>query len=77
MSTVIHWTELLVTDSDGITCGTLADMVRDAPANFDTATIEDGRIVSWPDWFISAPGEEPNWDTPRVDVDWGGFPRQS
>lgn len=72
--TAIPWRELLVTDDDGHTCGTLCDMVELAPANLDTATLADnGAIIEWPQWFISAPGEDPDSDTPHRQVDWNGF----
>jgi hypothetical protein len=69
----INWTELVVTDSEGGCNDTLGDIVRASPANLDDATIEDGRISEWPGFFLSAPGEDPNWDTPRAEVDWTGF----
>ena len=69
----VTWRELIVTDSDNDECGTLGDIVADNPAMLDTATIEGGIITVWPYYFIAAPGEDPEWDTPRGDVDWTGF----
>jgi len=70
---MISWRELLVTDNQGVTFGTLGGVVDDAPANLDDAIIVDGRITEWPDFFISATGEEPDHSTPQVAVDWTGF----
>ena len=68
------WKDLIVTGEDGYTWDTLGDLLNKAPANLDTATLaEDGTITSWPDFFLSAEGEDPNWDTPRGPVDWRGF----
>lgn len=69
----IHWSELVVTDSEGNCNTTLGFIVRSQAGNLGGATIEDGRITEWPDFYLSAPGEEPEWDTPRCDVDWTGF----
>lgn len=66
------WRELVVSDSDGA-WGPLGELVENAPANLDDATIEHGMIVYWPGMFLAAPGEDPDWDTPRGEVDWAGF----
>lgn len=69
-----HWTELIITDAEGERWpDNLGKLVETAPANLDSATIEEGRITAWPSFFLSAPGEEPDWDTPREEVDWTGF----
>ena len=69
-----NWTELLVSDDQGATGETLGSMVASAPANLDTAVLDGtGRITAWPDFFISADGEEADWDTPRVSVNWNGL----
>jgi hypothetical protein len=70
--TMVKWTELQVSDSDD-KWGSLGELVNKAPANLDNADIIDGRIDSWPGMFIAAPGEEPDYDTPTVPVDWTGF----
>jgi hypothetical protein len=71
----IKWTELKITDANGDTQAvSLGNLVETAPENLDSATIANGRIAEWPQFFISAPGENPDWDTPREEVDWGGFP---
>lgn len=67
-----HWRDLVVTDTDGQT-GTLGDLVDHCPANLDNAKIDDGAIEAWEGFMLSAPGEEPDWDTPRGAVDWSGF----
>lgn len=69
----MDWRELIITGDDGQEWGLLGAMVRDAPANLNNATIENGRITEWPQFMLAAPGEEPNWDTPRGTVDWDGF----
>ena len=69
----ISWRELIVTDTDGDSWQTLGELVDSAPANLDNAIIVDGRIDSWCGFFISAPDEDPDWDTPRNPVDWSGF----
>ena len=70
---MLKWNELIVTDSDGATGDTLGEIVNICPANLDNATIENGKITVWPGFMLSAPGEEPDWDTPVGDVDWDGF----
>ena len=69
-----NWRELMVTDADGDSAGTLGDLVDNAPANLDNAVLNsDGSISEWMDFFIAASGEEADWDTPRAAVDWSGF----
>jgi hypothetical protein len=69
----MDWKNLIVTDSDGCEYGPLGEMLNIAPANLDTATIEDGAISAWSGFFLSAPDEDPDYDTPRCEVDWSGF----
>jgi len=69
----MKWTELVVTDADGVNYGTLAEVVESADVSLDGLTIEDGSIVEWHGFFLSAPDEEPDWDTPSGIVDWIGF----
>lgn len=71
-ATTTTWNELIVTDAEGDQT-TLRDIVSNCPANLDNAVIRDGRIQEWEGFFLSAPGEEPNWNTPLADVDWSGF----
>ena len=68
-----NWKNLIVTDTEGDAAGTLGEFIKIAPANLDTATIENGKIIAWPQFFLSAEGEEPDSDTPSDDVDWNGF----
>jgi hypothetical protein len=69
----INWRELEVHDTDGF-IGHLGGLVDDAPANLDNCELAgDGSIAEWLDHFVAAPGEDPNWDTPRGPVDWTGF----
>jgi hypothetical protein len=70
---MLNWRELIVSDNEGKTGDTLGFFVDNAPANLDNAVIENGRIVEWTGFFLSAPDETPDWDTPKVDVDWSGF----
>lgn len=70
---MLKWNELIVSDEDGAVGDTLGEFVNICPANLDNATIENGKITEWPGFMLSAPGEEPDWDTPVADVDWEGF----
>lgn len=70
---MLKWMDLIVSNEDGATGDTLGEIVNICPANLDNATIEDGKIVAWPGFMLSAPGEEPDWDTPRGAVDWDGI----
>lgn len=70
----IHWQNLNVTDADGQHAGTLGEMVRLSPTNLDSAILnEDGSLSEATGFFLSADGEDPDWDTPRGPVDWNGF----
>ena len=69
----VSWRDLIVTDAEGDTAGTLGWFVDHAPANLDNAVIEGGVLKIWDGYFISAEGEDPNFDTPKVPVDWSGF----
>ena len=71
-NTMTNWTELNVTDGDGMVSN-LGELVRCAPANLDSAVITEGRIAQWDGFLIAAPGEDAEYDTPRVAVDWDGF----
>ncbi len=70
----IDWRDLIVTDEDGRSA-TLGEVVALKDAALECIEIsETGGIDQWPGRFVSAPGETPDWDTPRdVDVDWRGF----
>lgn len=69
-ATPTNWKELIVTDTEGNTCGTLAQMIHDAPGNIELS--EDGAVSVMEDFFISIPGEEPTWEVP-TSVDWSGL----
>ena len=70
----IRWQDLIVTDADGQEWDSLGGLVARAPANLDNAvTDETGRITEWDGFFLCAPGEDADWDTPRVPVDWDGL----
>ena len=68
-----HWTELIVTNEQVIQ-GTLGAMVDDADDHLSRIVLnDDGAIDEWDQFFISADGEDPDYDTPRGPVDWTGF----
>jgi len=70
----INWRDLVVFDTEGSIGETLGSMVRGCPANLDNAVLnEDGSIAEWAQFLVAAEGEEPDYDTPRCDVDWSGF----
>lgn len=68
----MKWNELIVTDRDGNNLGSLGEIVTNSPQMLKHATF-DGSALTWPDYFLSVDGEEPDWDTPRAPVDWTGF----
>ncbi len=69
----INWRDLRVYGIDGF-LGFLGELVDVASASLDYCELSiDGNIESWPQHFIAASDEEPDWDTPRVAVDWTGF----
>ena len=73
----INWADLMVTDAEGASGGTLGNLVMSAPANLDSAVLNaEGRIIAWPGFFISAEGEEADWDTPHAAVNWTGLRKQ-
>ena len=69
-----RWQDLIVWN-DGQEVGTLAEMIasRDRGLTQIDAIGEDGSIAGWQQYFITTEGEEPDWDTPRGEVDWTGF----
>jgi hypothetical protein len=69
----MNWRDIVVTNDDGREIGTLEHIKNDMPHLLETATIQAGLIESWPGFFISAPGENPDWDTPKCPVNWNGF----
>lgn len=70
---MVRWNELIVTNEDGH-AATLGELVEAQDAGLALATIRDGQIAEWPGYYLSAPGEEPDWNTPHGAVDWTGFP---
>ena len=66
------WRELEVTNCDNERVGNLSGFIGTG-FRVDFIVVRDGKIAEWPDFFIAAPGEEPDWDTPRGAVDWTGF----
>lgn len=69
---MITWRELIVTNTEGEQTA-LGDALEKTPQLLDSASIENGELQLWGQHYLSAPGEEPEWDTPRVPVDWTGF----
>ena len=71
-----NWTEIVVTDAEGGTVGTLGEMVERQDEALARAVVdtERGGIREWEQYYMAAPGEEPDWDTPRGAVDWTDFP---
>lgn len=71
----MHWTQLVVTDSDGSMVGTLGGIIADPDRRHmvHTAYFDHDDSFCWPGYFISAAGETPDWDTPYGEVDWSGF----
>jgi hypothetical protein len=77
-SKTINWRNLIVSEGNADMGRTLGDMLTEYAAGdndcLDRVKLAtDGSIDSWEQLFISAPGEDPEWDTPRVPVDWDGF----
>ena len=69
-----NWQDLIVTDADQQMNFRLGDYLAD-PANprDDIELNSDGSMGAWAQFFVSAPGENADCDTPRGDVDWEGF----
>lgn len=72
---MLNWKELRVFDTGCTYLSDLGAIVATSPTMLDNITLspEDGSITIWPDYFICAPNEYPDWDTPRCEVDWSGF----
>lgn len=72
---MLNWRELVVTDGNwpDDTPDTLDNVVANNVHYLRRATIRDGRIDDWQGYYISAPDETPDWDTPKCEVDWAGF----
>jgi hypothetical protein len=75
-----NWTELRVylnAGDEAVTADSysesLGHIVEHSPTYLDTATITGGEIAEWPQVFIAEPGEDPDYDTPHMNVDWIGF----
>ena len=74
MNEIMDWQELVVFDSEGATGATLGSMVKDAPDSFGSLVLAgNGSIEEWDGYMVAAQDEEPDWDTPRCDVNWIGF----
>jgi len=66
----MNWKELMVTDAEGNTARLINSL--DVVAK-SYPIVRDGALVELVGYLLHAPTEEPEWDTPRVNVDWGGF----
>lgn len=74
MDKAVKWECLNVTDWDGEYVGKLGWVVNFHYQYIESfATIKDGKIESWVGFYLSADGEEPGQDTPKVPVDWRCF----
>lgn len=69
---LINWKDLIVTDLDGYQYR-LDRLIEFHDFSLTKIELKDGKISSWSQYLISAPEETPNWDTPKVEVDWTGF----
>jgi len=70
---MINWRELRVSGQDDIgSLGELVDSSYAGLSGIDGVTAA-GAISGWHQHFISAPGENPDWDTPHDMVNWAGF----
>lgn len=72
-----HWRQLTVVfgNSDTINFGRFMDEASHGLRSIGGLVVDecDGHILEWPDVLVHADGEEPNWDTPQVEVDWTGL----
>jgi len=76
MTEQIGWRDLSVTNDEGETLDATLGEIVDAGEGgflFKYGTWVNGVPVSIQYYFLSAPGEEPDWDTPRCPVDWAGL----
>ena len=70
----INWRILRVANDDGDDIGSLEELLEDDSADLETLEIDSAGRPTWPDHFLSAPDEGPEWDTPQQKIDWQGFP---
>jgi hypothetical protein len=69
----IHWTKLdLCINKTRQGLGDAVDFIQ-SEIYTGNLIVLDGRIDTWHQCFIAAPGEDPDWDTPHRQVDWSGF----
>ena len=71
------WQDLRVSPSDGdgddLSLGEMVQSKEGRDVLDHYAVIHNGEITDFTQSFLSAPGEAPDWNTPRGDVDWVGF----
>jgi hypothetical protein len=65
---VTKWADIAVVDAAGHS-DSLGEIVNHSPELLDTASIENGAIQEWPDFYVE--GQEITNGIP--DVDWDGF----
>jgi hypothetical protein len=78
---MLSYRELLLIDAQGNGETTIGDAIDRAIASHEIGEFDgqlltvasDGSVESWDGYFVAAPGENPDWDTPRLMVDWSGF----
>ena len=63
-----HWRDLIVYEADG-EVGRLGSLDMETTISvLHNATWDDGLELAG--YFLAAPGEAPDWDTPKGSVDW-------
>jgi len=67
------WKDLIVYDDECRELGTLGEITQDHP---EMVSVFNHPLDGWPGHFIAAEGEEPDWNTPKGEVDWEGFDEQ-
>lgn len=67
----VPWRDLVVYRDTAVTLGAMVDS-KDAGLAVLLLS-DDGAIDTWPGHLVAGPSEEPEWDTPKVPVDWAGF----
>ena len=73
-SVPIPWRDLDVYDPDGGCRATLGQMVdRGYVALHAIVLADSGSIREWVNHLVAGPAEAPDWDTPKIPVDWTGF----
>lgn len=69
----LNWKNLIVSTGDAEQGTELGSLVENDDTSLLAVTVENGRISTYPQNYLSAPGEEASWNTPGVQIDWTGF----